>query len=92
MRSVNKNYLILLYIFFRDRNRQVSPSTRCFNYAISNGPVLGNHLGIQELPKDSHIPVDVSPIICSHHKENTPTKNEGKYFIQNILSFLVPTI
>jgi len=46
--------------------------------------VIGNHLGVQELPKDCHIPVDVSPIVYSRAKENTPPKIKSEYLFQNI--------
>jgi len=46
----------------------------------SKGPVIGNNLGIHELPKDSHVPIDVSPIMYIDTKQKTPPKNKSKYF------------
>jgi len=64
------------------KNLSVSPLTRCsINSASSKGPVIGNHLGVQELPKDCHIPINVSPIINVSDKENTPPKNKNTDFI-----------
>ncbi|XP_026805576.1 uncharacterized protein LOC113548735 [Rhopalosiphum maidis] len=68
------------------RNLSVSPLTKSFIKTInSKGPVLGNHLGVQELPIDCHIPIDVSPIINKNNRENTPPNNKNKDFI-----FLTP--
>jgi len=68
------------------RNVSVSPLTKSFIKTInSKGPVLGNHLGVQELPIDCHIPIDVSPIINKNNRENTPPNNKNKDFI-----FLTP--
>lgn len=69
--------------FFSSRhsNQPISPLTKCFiDSTDSKGPVLGNHLGIQELPKDCHTPIDLSPIISNRHKEITPLKNKSKFF------------
>jgi len=65
--------------FYRRRNQSVSPLTKGFIKTInSKGPVLGNHLGVQELPIDCHIPIDVSPIINKNDRENTPPNNKSK--------------
>lgn len=62
--------------------------TRCFiNSTNSKGPVIGNHLGVQELPKDCYVPIDVSPIINSHDKENTPPTNKSKYQILHLFFY-----
>lgn len=70
--------MILFFSYYSShRSLPVSPLTRCFfNSVNSKGPVLGNHLGVQELPKDCHIPFDVSPI-TKNNKENTPQKNKS---------------
>lgn len=67
------------FVYYRRRNKSFSPLTKCFIKTVnSKGPVLGNHLGVQELPIDCHIPIDVSPIINKNDRENTPPNNKSK--------------
>ncbi|XP_050532437.1 uncharacterized protein LOC126900628 [Daktulosphaira vitifoliae] len=64
------------------RNQPNSPLISCFvNSTETRGPVIGNHLGVQELPLDCHVPIDVSPIIISNDKENTPPKDKSGDFV-----------
>jgi len=68
-------------LHYRRKTQSFSPLTKCFIKTInSKGPVLGNHLGVQELPIDCHIPIDVSPIINKNDRENTPPNNKSKKF------------
>jgi len=68
-------------LYYRRRNQSISPLTKCFiKTTNSRGPVLGNHLGVQELPIDRHSPIDISPIINKNDRENTPPNNKSKKF------------
>ncbi|XP_050435768.1 uncharacterized protein LOC126842706 [Adelges cooleyi] len=66
------------------RHQQNSPLTNggfVNSTESTRGPVIGNHLGVQELPLDCHVPIDVSPIVINNDKENTPPKNRSGDFI-----------
>lgn len=66
-------------VICRHKNQCISPiANRFINSTSSKGPVFGNHLGIQELPKDCHVPIDISPIINNYNQNSTPPKSKSE--------------